>query len=94
MGHCPSHVVLVESTHEKQLLDLLTKHHSSKSAQLHDSATWGADNSSIIRMVTGANTNPLMTAAEKGGLISKTSHFSQEYWASPLSKASLEYSNS
>ena len=35
-----------------------------------------------------------MTAAEKGGLVSSTFHFSQEYWASPLSKGSLEYSNS
>ena len=34
-----------------------------------------------------------MTAAQKRGLISSTSHTIQEYWASPLSKGGMVDSN-
>ena len=55
--------------------------------------TCGAHNSSILIMWTPVKPNPTVTAAQKRGLCSSTSHTSQIYWTSPLSKGCIERSN-
>ena len=69
------------------------QHFSEVRTTLTISLTWGTDNSKIIKMWTVGNTNPSMPAAQNRGFISNTSHIIQEYWASPLSKASKVDSN-